>query len=204
MKFANIVTALLLAASTVTSVKTWATQVLLTTDLGDIVVEVNEQKAPLTSQNFLEYVDSGHYNGTIFHRVIPGFVVQGGGFLFDFTEKATREPITNESNNGLSNTFGTIAMARTGDPHSATSQFYFNLKDNSRLDGSEDKFGYTVFGTVVNGMDVLQAITKEPQGLYRRYPNAPNAPVRILTAQRIDSPVPTSPSSSVSQQEPVE
>lgn len=161
------------------------TQVVeLKTDLGTIEVALDRDKAPVTVDNFLAYVDSGFYDGIIFHRVIPGFMAQGGGYTFDFQQKETREAIVNESANGLSNLRGSISMARTNDPHSATAQFFINLVDNTRLDGSEDKPGYTVFGRVTSGMDVLDQIAEEPRGQYRAFPDAPNTPVRILKAQR--------------------
>ncbi|WP_346836919.1 peptidylprolyl isomerase [Microbulbifer sp. SAOS-129_SWC] len=160
-------------------------QVDLKTDLGTIRVELYADKAPATVKNFLAYVDSGFYNGVIFHRVIPGFVVQAGGFTFDFQEKDTRKPVVNESTNGLQNLRGTLAMARTSDPDSATSQFYINLKHNDNLDARGDTPGYTVFGKVTSGMDVVDKIVAEPRGLYRAHPEAPNYPVRILDAHRV-------------------
>ena len=159
-------------------------RVVLETDLGSVELVLFADKAPVTVENFLSYVDSGFYDGTIFHRVIPGFMAQGGGYTFDFQEKPTRDPIKNESDNGLSNERGTIAMARTDNPNSATSQFYINLVDNSRLDGSSEKAGYTVFGKVLLGMSVVQQIAAEPRGQYKSFPDAPNAPVRILKARR--------------------
>jgi len=161
-------------------------QVELKTDLGTIRVELFQDKAPATVENFLAYLDSGFYNGVIFHRVVPGFVVQAGGFTFDFQKKETRAPVVNESANGLRNLRGTLAMARTRDPDSATSQFYINLKDNTDLDAREHRPGYTVFGRVTEGMEVVEKITAEPRGLYRAHPEAPNYPIRILEARRID------------------
>lgn len=155
--------------------------VKLETDAGPIVLELFEEKAPLTVANFLSYVDDGFYNGTIFHRVIPGFMVQGGGLTFDFVEKETRDPIENESGNGLQNTVGTVAMARTADPNSATSQFYINVANNTHLDES----GYTVFGEVREGWETIDAILEVPRGLYREFPHAPNEAVRILRASRL-------------------
>lgn len=128
------------------------------TSQGTFQVQLDGRRAPLTVRNFMKYVNDGHYNGTIFHRVIGDFMAQGGGFDTDMTEKPTRNPVVNESGNGLSNTRGTIAMARTGDPHSATAQFFINLTDNQRLDPSPRRWGYTVFGEVVSGMEVLDAI----------------------------------------------
>ncbi len=135
-------------------------QVKLETAKGDIVIELDRKAAPITVVNFVKYVDEGFYDGTIFHRVMPGFMIQGGGLLPDMSEKPTRAPIKNEASNGLKNTRGTIAMARTGMPHSATSQFFINHGDNAMLDyrplGSPN--GYAVFGKVVKGMDVVDAI----------------------------------------------
>ncbi|WP_250461981.1 peptidylprolyl isomerase [Microbulbifer litoralis] len=161
-------------------------EVELKTDLGTVRVELYADKAPATVENFLTYVDSGFYNGVIFHRVIPGFMAQTGGHTFDFQKKETREPVVNESGNGLSNKRGTLAMARTSNPDSATSQFFINLVNNARLDATEDKPGYTVFGRVTGGMDVVEKIAAEPRGRYRSFPDAPNVPVRILKAKRFD------------------
>ncbi|WP_157533499.1 MULTISPECIES: peptidylprolyl isomerase [Microbulbifer] len=161
-------------------------QVELKTDLGVIRVELFAKEAPATVENFLAYTDSGFYNGIIFHRVVPGFVVQAGGFTFDFQRKETRDAIVNESTNGLQNLRGTLSMARTNDPDSATSQFFINLVDNTRLDAKEDQAGYAVFGKVIEGMDVVEKIVREPRGLYRKHPSAPNVPIRILDAKRID------------------
>lgn len=133
-------------------------RVRLETSLGDILVELNREKAPLTVNNFLRYLDDGHYENTIFHRVIPEFVVQGGGFEADLTERETRDPIRSEADNGLQNDRGTIAMARTNEPDSATSQFYFNIKDNDNLNHTTSSAGYTVFGTIVEGLDVMDEI----------------------------------------------
>jgi peptidyl-prolyl cis-trans isomerase B (cyclophilin B) len=138
-------------------------KVRFTTTDGDIVLELERAKAPLTVENFLQYVRDKHYEGTLFHRVIPGFVVQGGGYDAKFVEKPTRAPVKNEAKNGLSNVRGTIAMARTADPDSATAQFYINLADkNARLDTMGG--GYTVFGRVVEGMEVIDKIAAIPTG----------------------------------------
>lgn len=131
--------------------------VMKTTD-GDIVIELYAEKSPLTVKNFLEYVDAGYYDGTIFHRVISNFMIQGGGFTTDMQEKPTRDPIVNESSNKLHNTRGTLAMARTSDPNSATAQFFINQRSNLRLDWAPGKEGYTVFGEVVEGMQVVDII----------------------------------------------
>lgn len=184
--FKSIATALLLCLSGIASALSENPRVVLETDLGNVELVLYADKAPKTVENFLAYVDSGFYNGTIFHRVIPGFMAQGGGFTFDFQEKPTRDAIVNESSNGLSNARGTIAMARTNDPDSATSQFFINLVDNSRLDAGTDKAGYTVFGKVLLGMSVVQQIAAEPRGQHASFRDAPNTPVRILKARRAD------------------
>lgn len=138
-------------------------QVRLATTMGDIIIELDMERAPQTVNNFLTYLQFGSYNGTLFHRVIPGFVIQGGGFSPDLQRVPTQAPVKNESKGGLSNLAGTIAMARTSDPHSATNQFYINLRDNTALDfgGRADPsgWGYTVFGRVVEGMDVVRKIS---------------------------------------------
>ena len=133
----------------------------ITTNQGIIVLELNEEKAPETTKNFQAYVDQGHYNGTIFHRVIPGFMIQGGGFEPGLKQKPTGNPIQNEADNGLENGVGTIAMARTNDPHSATTQFFINTSDNQFLNHQKKDsqgWGYTVFGIVVDGLDVVRKI----------------------------------------------
>lgn len=131
----------------------------LNTSKGDILIELDEEKAPVSCANFRKYVEDGHYDGTIFHRVINNFMIQGGGFTPDMMQKTTREPIENEAKNGLKNEAGTIAMARTMDPHSATAQFFINLSNNSFLDyPGQDGWGYAVFGKVTEGMDVVNAI----------------------------------------------
>ncbi|PXX47360.1 peptidylprolyl isomerase [Undibacterium pigrum] len=134
--------------------------VILTTNFGNIKIELNEEKAPKTVANFLAYVESGHYNGTIFHRVIDGFMIQGGGFEPGMNQKSTNAPIENEAKNGLKNERYALAMARTGDPHSASAQFFINTKRNDFLDyPGQDGWGYCVFGKVVEGMDVVDKIT---------------------------------------------
>lgn len=160
-------------------------RVSIKTDLGTVVVELYEKEAPITVKNFLSYVDSKFYDGTIFHRVVPGFVVQGGGMTFDFAEKPTQTAIKNESFNGLKNDYKTLAMARRGHPDSATSQFYINLQSNPGLNATETKAGYTVFGIVVEGMDVIEKIAQEPRGMFKAYPEAPNYAVRVLSAARV-------------------
>jgi cyclophilin family peptidyl-prolyl cis-trans isomerase len=133
-------------------------QVKISTTAGDIVLALNAEQAPETVDNFLRYVDEGFYSDTIFHRVIPNFMIQGGGFTTDYAQKDTHQPVTNESDNGVKNLRGTIAMARTNDPHSATAQFFINHTDNSGLDYSSNRWGYAVFGEVVAGMDVVDSI----------------------------------------------
>ncbi len=156
---------------------------------GEIVIELYADKAPITVANFLKYVDKGFYNGVIFHRVVPGFVVQAGGFTFDFQRKETLPPIKNESDNGLRNLAGTLSMARTGVIDSATSQFFINLNNNIPLDFRKGRHGYAVFGKVIKGMEVVKKIEKEPRGLHRAYPEAPNYPVIIEKASRITEQV---------------
>ena len=161
-----------------------AQKVRLTTSLGDIVVELDKEKAPKSVDNFLQYVKAGHYDGTIFHRVIDNFMIQGGGMKPDMSEKPTRGPIPLESRNGLSNERGTLAMARTGDPNSATAQFFINLKDNAFLDqaNSRDGNGYAVFGKVVAGMDVVDKIKAVPVADKGGHQNVPTAAVTIKKA----------------------
>lgn len=160
-------------------------RVNLSTNMGDIVVELNPEKAPLSSANFIEYVNSGHYNGTIFHRVIDNFMIQGGGFDQNMQQKPTRAPIQNEANNGLKNTRGTIAMARTNAPHSASSQFFINVSDNAFLNHTSPTpqgWGYTVFGTVVSGMDVVDKIKAVQTTGIGGHQNVPTQPIVINQA----------------------
>jgi len=161
-----------------------AQKVKLSTSLGDIVVQLEPAKAPKTVENFVQYVKAGHYDGTIFHRVIDGFMIQGGGMTPDMKEKATRAPIPLESRNGLSNVRGTLAMARTNVPDSATSQFFINVVDNHFLDAarSPDGNGYAVFGKVVQGMDVVDKIRKVPTGNKGMHGDVPREPVLIKSA----------------------
>lgn len=148
----------------------------LETSMGDIEVELNRMRAPATVNNFLRYVLEGEYDGTIFHRVMFGFVVQGGGYTTDIEEKTMHENVLNESGNGLQNITGSIAMARYEDPHSATRQFYFNMSDNSSLDPGSRNWGYTVFGEVISGMEVLEAIADVETG-YSEALDAEDVPV---------------------------
>jgi len=157
---------LLAALSLAAAAPALAQKVKFVTSEGDIVVELDPAKAPKTVENFLQYVKAGHYNGTVFHRVIANFMIQGGGMTADMTEKPTRPPIGLESGNGMTNQRGTIAMARTNDPNSATAQFFINVKDNDFLnkEKSRDGNGYTVFGKVIEGMDVVDKIRAVPTG----------------------------------------
>ncbi len=161
-----------------------AQNVKIATSMGDIVVQLDAAKAPKTVDNFVQYVKAGHYNGTVFHRVIDGFMIQGGGMTPDLKEKPTRAPIPLESRNGLSNVRGTIAMARTNVPDSATAQFFINVKDNAFLDAarSPDGNGYAVFGKVVQGMDVVDKIRKVETGQKGPYGDVPVQPVIIKSA----------------------
>ncbi len=160
-------------------------RVRIVTNKGTIVVELDREKAPITVSNFLRYVDDGFYDGTLFHRVVPGFVIQGGGFLPGLVRKDTRPPIINESNNGLSNVRGTIAMARTNDPDSATSQFFINLVDNTSLDYAPDRPGYAVFGRVIEGMDVVDAIAEVETTSRNGFNDVPVEDVVIERIERI-------------------
>ena len=161
-----------------------AQKVALTTSQGEIVIELDAAKAPKTVANFVQYVKAGHYNGTIFHRVIENFMVQGGGFSADMKEKPTGAPIQLESRNGLTNTRGTVAMARTADPNSATAQFFINVKDNDFLNAaaSRDGNGYAVFGKVIAGMDVVDKIRSVRTGSKGMFQDVPAEPVLISKA----------------------
>ncbi|MDH5694125.1 MAG: peptidylprolyl isomerase [Gammaproteobacteria bacterium] len=164
-------------------------KVKMQTSMGDIVIELNEEKAPITCENFKQYVTDGHYDGTIFHRVINGFMIQGGGFEAGMGEKRTRDPIQNEANNGLSNEIGTIAMARTPNPHSASAQFFINVKNNSFLDfrsESPDGWGYAVFGKVVEGIDVVEQIKAVETTMRKGHQDVPVEDVVINAAEVID------------------
>lgn len=163
-------------------------QVELDTTMGRIVIELNMEKAPNTSKNFMDYVKSGHYNGVIFHRVIDGFMVQGGGFDKDFNEKPTNAPIENEADNGLSNDTGTVAMARTNDPHSASAQFFINVKDNSFLNHTSKTsqgWGYAVFAKVVEGMDVVNEIKGVRTANFGMHGDVPTSPIVINEAKML-------------------
>lgn len=164
-------------------------QVLLETTSGDILLELDDEKAPETVANFLKYVDEGFYDNTIFHRVIPGFMIQGGGMDARMKEKTTHDPIRNEADNGLKNTRGSIAMARTMDPHSASAQFFINLVDNDFLnhrDKTQDGWGYAVFGNVVDGMDVVDKIAKVKTGSSGIHDDVPKETIMITKASRFN------------------
>jgi peptidyl-prolyl cis-trans isomerase A (cyclophilin A) len=162
----------------------WAQKVRLATSAGDIVVELDAAKAPRTVDNFIKYVRAGHYDGVIFHRVIDGFMIQTGGYKPDLSEKPTRPPIPLESRNGLSNLRGTLAMARTSVPDSATAQFFINVNDNYFLDqpNARDGAGYAVFGKVIDGMDVVDKIKAMPKRAQGMHPDLPATPVTINKA----------------------
>jgi len=163
-----------------------ATLVKLTTSLGDITLQLNAEKAPLSAANFLAYVNEGFYNGTIFHRVIPGFMAQGGGFDASFSQKPAHAPIKNEADNGLPNKRGSIAMARTNVPDSATAQFFINYKDNAFLNHTSptpNGWGYAVFGEVVEGMDVVDAMAKQPTGNRGGHQDVPKSDIVIEKAE---------------------
>ncbi len=161
-----------------------APRVVLQTSLGEIELELNQQQAPVSVANFLEYVDKKSYDGTIFHRVIPGFMVQGGGFDRYMQKKPTGKPIQNEANNGLKNERGTIAMARTQAVNSATMQFFINHADNDFLNHSKRDFGYAVFGKVVRGMDVVDEIARQKTSSYGMHQDVPVEPIIIKKARR--------------------
>ena len=162
--------------------------VLIETSMGNITIELDMQNAPTSSENFLAYVDDGHYVGTTFHRVIPNFMIQGGGITADMQDKrSSRAPIQNEANNGLRNDRGTLAMARTSDPHSATSQFFINHRDNDFLNFTAESmqgWGYAVFGRVIDGMDVVDAIAQVPTGNKGGHQNVPLEAITITAVSR--------------------
>ncbi len=152
---------------------------------GGFTIELFERDAPLSVANFLQYVDDQYFDGTIFHRIVPGFVIQGGGLSADFSQKKTRAPVKNEAANGLLNERGTLSMARTDAPHSATSQFFVNLKDNEFLDYRPGQHGYAVFGRVIDGMDVVDKIAAVRTGRRSGYTDAPMEDVIVNTARRV-------------------
>ncbi len=182
--FKSLFFTLILITFTPISTLAETAQVEFKTSMGDFTVELYPEKAPITVANFLQYVRSGFYEKTIFHRVINNFMIQGGGFERDLFEKPTKAPIKNESNNGLKNKVGTIAMARTPDPDSATAQFFINLKDNDFLDYTSpepEKIGYCVFGKVTKGMDVVKQIGVSPTGSISRFSDVPIKPIKIIS-----------------------
>ena len=174
----------LLAVLTALPLQAWAQKVRLDTSAGEIVLELDREKAPRTVDNFLQYVRAGHYEGTIFHRVIEGFMIQGGGMDAQMREKPPRPPIPLESRNGLNNVRGTVAMARTSVPDSATAQFFINVVDNAFLDAAQarDGNGYAVFGKVVSGMDVVDRIRIVPTAAKGPHQNVPTMPITIRKA----------------------
>ena len=154
------------------------------TSLGDFTIELFEKEAPESVANFVRYVEENFFDGTIFHRIVPGFVIQGGGFTEDMTQKRTKPPIKNEADNGLKNKRGTLSMARTNDINSATSQFFVNLKDNDFLDHSRGNFGYAVFARVTEGMDVVDKIAAVETGRKRGFDDVPVTPVTMKSVRR--------------------
>jgi peptidyl-prolyl cis-trans isomerase A (cyclophilin A) len=157
------------------------------TSHGGFTVELYDEDAPLTVANFLRYVDDGFFDGTIFHRIVPGFVIQGGGLTSDFAQKKTHPPVKNEAGNGVRNQRGTLSMARTDEIHSATSQFFVNLADNDFLDQRPGQYGYAVFGRIADGMDVIDRIAALPTGRRKGHSDAPTEDVLITSARRLDS-----------------
>ena len=158
--------------------------VIFSTSMGDITIELMSEEAPISAKNFLDYVDAGFFDDTIFHRVIAGFMIQGGGFTEDMNQKPTQAPIKNEADNGVKNTRGTLSMARTSDINSATTQFFINLKDNEFLDHGTRDFGYAVFARVVEGMDVVDKIAGVKTGNKGSHSDVPMEPVVTNTARR--------------------
>jgi cyclophilin family peptidyl-prolyl cis-trans isomerase len=154
---------------------------------GDFTIDLDESAAPITVENFLRYVDEKFFDGTVFHRVIPGFMIQGGGFTADLTQKRTHEPIENEAANGLKNKRGTLAMARTNDVHSATAQFFVNLVDNDFLDHKPGNYGYAVFGRVTEGMDVIDRIAGVRTGRRKGHDDVPVEEVSVRSARRVEA-----------------
>ncbi len=179
-RFLLVVSGLMLASSLSITHAADAPRVLLKTSMGEMVVELNPEKAPKTVENFLQYVKSGHYSGTIFHRVIENFMIQGGGFDKDMKQKPADAKVENEAKNGLKNDAYTVAMARTSDPHSASAQFFINTKDNDFLNyPGQDGWGYTVFGKVVKGKEVVDKIKAVPTANSGMHGNVPTTPVVI-------------------------
>ena len=160
--------------------------VKLETSQGDITLEFFPEEAPITVANFLQYVDEGYFDGTVIHRVIPNFVIQGGGFTMDMEQKETREKIKNEADNGLNNERGTLSMARTSEVDSATAQFFVNLRDNTSLDHSEANFGYAVFAKVVDGMDIVDEIAKTETATVGMHQDVPAEPIVVNKATQVE------------------
>ena len=156
------------------------------TSLGDFTIEFFEKEAPLSVANFKSYIDDGYFDGTIFHRIVPGFVIQGGGFTEDMTQKKTKAPVKNEADNGLKNERGTLSMARTNDINSATSQFFVNLKDNDFLDHSRGNFGYAVFAKVTEGMDVIDKIAAVATGRKKGFDDVPVEAVTMTSVRSLE------------------
>ena len=156
------------------------------TSLGDFTIEFFEKEAPLSVANFKSYIEDGYFDGTIFHRIVPGFVIQGGGFTEDMTQKKTKAPVKNEADNGLKNTRGTLSMARTNDINSATSQFFVNLKDNDFLDHSRGNFGYAVFAKVTEGMDVIDKIAAVATGRKKGFDDVPVEAVTMTSVRPLE------------------
>ena len=183
--FAALVTPLLMTTTSMSMAAEQAPRVRLETTMGNIVLELDREHAPATVDNFLAYVNDGFYDGTIFHRVIDGFMIQGGGYTADFSRKQTRPPIKNEADNGLKNTRGSIAMARTRDPHSASAQFFINVADNSALDHKAPDargWGYAVFGRVADGMGVVDEIRTQTTGVQAGFRDVPKKTITITRA----------------------
>ncbi len=182
---ASLIAPLLMLTATTSSAAEQATRVRLETTMGNIVLALDRQHAPETVDNFLAYVESGFYDGTIFHRVISNFMIQGGGYTADMSRKQTRPPIKNEADNGLKNTRGSIAMARTRDPHSASAQFFINVEDNDSLNytaPNDRGWGYAVFGHVVEGMDVVDTIRAQATGVKAGFRDVPKKTITIKHA----------------------
>lgn len=186
--FKHVICSLAMFASMASFAAEEKPQVLIKTEMGDIYLELYPEKAPITVANFLNYVDNHFYDGLIFHRVLPRFMVQTGGFRFDYSKKDTEESIVNESNNGLSNSCGTVAMARLGhDVDTASSQFFININNNPHLNAKKDNDGYAVFGKVIKGMRIAEAIGSMKRGMHKGvFQDAPNIPMQILKIKRVE------------------
>ena len=177
-----VITAIIFLNNGANAEMTTNTKIIIKTTSGDIKIELYDDKAPITSENFIKYIESGYFTDTIFHRVIKDFMIQGGGFTTEMSEKDSMPSIQNEANNGVSNERGTIAMARTPDPHSASSQFFINLKDNNFLDFTAETpqgWGYCAFGKVFEGMDILDKIALVDTGSYGAHQDVPKEPITI-------------------------